>query len=112
MNRYLAHAVANSRMGANGRKFLLAAVGLRKDGALVVSTNGGTPGERTPSAHAEARLARKLDVGAKVFVARTLKNGTVANARPCENCQRLLRNKGVRIVHYTIGPNEEGKMEL
>jgi hypothetical protein len=87
-----------------------AALGLRSDGDLVLSRNGGCPNQRMPLSHAEARLCRKLDVGSYVYVARTLKDGTPAMARPCRNCERLMRSRGVARIYYTIGPGEYGVM--
>ena len=57
------------------------------------------------SAHAEARLARKLDVGSKVFVTRVNKRGDWRLARPCPNCFRVLWAKGVQTIWWTTGKN-------
>ena len=57
--------------------------------------------------HAETQLYRKiryLDIDFKdvtVYIYREWKNGTRALARPCEGCEKLLRDLGVKIVCYT-----------
>lgn len=85
------------------RAYYVGAIGLRSDGALVRATNG--PAERPfPAIHAEARLIQKLDVGATVWVARSLKNGHLALAKPCPDCERALRRRGVKKVIYSTGP--------
>lgn len=93
-------------------KYFLGAVGIRSDGAVVWCRNGGAPDERTYSAHAEARLARKLDWGSEVFVARTRADGTIALAKPCIRCENTLRHRGVQRVTYTISHNEVGVLKL
>jgi tRNA(Arg) A34 adenosine deaminase TadA len=87
------------------------AVGVRKDGAIVVSSNISTRVPE-PEAHAEARLAKKLDWGATVYVARILRDGTMGLARPCKNCMAALRWKGVKIVYYSISNIEYGVLKL
>lgn len=66
-----------------------------------------------PTAHAEARLAKKLDVGSVVYVARVrCDNGKLAMSKPCPHCERILKNRGVKRVTYTIGENEFGVLEF
>ena len=89
------------------RNYLLAAVVKRNDGALVVSPNALTK-EPEPNAHAEARALRKADSGSTLYVARVLRDGGWALARPCKRCQALIRSMRVRKVYYTIGPGEYG----
>ena len=93
------------------RKYRLAALGIRKDGTIVTSTNLPC---RQPEkkAHAEARLARKLDQGAEVYVVRVLRCGSLANARPCKDCQATLWRHGVKRVYYSISNMEYGVMTL
>lgn len=104
----LNQAIGATFGGCQSRKFRLAAIGIRRDGRIVVSRNGGTKGERTPSAHAEARLARKLDKGSIVYVARTTKIGNTVIAKPCPRCLAVLKYKAVSKVVYTINENEYG----
>lgn len=39
--------------------------------------------------------------GATIFVARVLKNGSRAKAKPCEICQRAIDAYGIRVVRWT-----------
>lgn len=82
------------------------------DGARVQATNGGMAGCRCPSMHAECRLARKLDYGSVVYVARTLKSGEIAMARPCVRCYAVLKAKGVSRIYYTINDSEFGVIDV
>ena len=40
-------------------------------------------------------------VGSEIYVARVLRNGSLALAKPCEICQRFLRAVGVERVYYS-----------
>jgi cytidine deaminase len=94
------------------RSFIFGAIGIRNDGRMVKALNGPTVSP-SKQAHAEARLARKLDVGSEVYVARVLIiSGDFAMAKPCHNCERILRSVGVKRVYYTIGPGEYGILEF
>jgi hypothetical protein len=96
------------------RSFFLGAVGIRFDGAIVRSLNSSTD---VPNrlAHAEARLAKKLDFGTpEVYTARLTfagtpgNKGTFALAKPCYSCCKILLSRGVQQVFYSIGPGEYG----
>ena len=94
------------------RVFSLGAAGIRNDGTVVISRNGPTNigRDRTNKAeswhaHAEARLAKKLDVGATVYVVRVVPSGTWKNAKPCDSCIKLLKRKGVKKIVYTSSDN-------
>lgn len=93
------------------RSFFLGAVGIRNDGKVVQSINGAT-GNPVPKGHAEARLAKKLDYNAVVYVARVNKQGEFAMSRPCVNCMRALKAARVKKIYYSIGPNEFGVIDL
>jgi tRNA(Arg) A34 adenosine deaminase TadA len=106
----IAAAVAFGNQSKNPflrKDYLLAAVIQRRDGAIVVSTNSLSH-LPTPSGHAEARAIRKADVGCVLYVARVTRDGQWAMSKPCKHCQALIRNRGIRKVYYTIGPNEYG----
>jgi tRNA(Arg) A34 adenosine deaminase TadA len=100
---------------ADFRDFRIAAVGVRNDGAIVSSANGAVKETGVlryrafPKAHAEARLSRKLDVGATVYVARASKTGAATMAKPCPTCKRFLKARGCRRVVFTTydGVGEE-----
>jgi len=94
------------------RTYLLGAIGIRSDGAMVFAQNGPTESPN-PLAHAENRLSKKLDYGATVYVARVrICDGQFAMAKPCPNCRRILKSRGVKKVMYTIGPDEYGVLNL
>ena len=76
------------------------------------ATNGGAAGCVQLAAHAEARLARKIDYGSVVYVARTLKSGEIAMARPCDRCYAVLKAKGVNKIYYTVNDSEYGVISL
>lgn len=105
-------AAEHAAAGAGGpKKFLLAALGERRDGTLVQAQNGCSR-DIQPAHHAEARLCRKLDQGATVWVARVNRRGEWRLARPCPGCLARLRAKHVRLVYYTIRPQEYGVIWL
>lgn len=109
--KMFAIACGMSRTKLDMRSYFIGAVALRSDDTLVSAYNG-SPMLPIPEAHCEARLCRKLDRNAIVYVARTLKNGDWAFSRPCENCIRALRRSYVKRVYYTIAPGEFGCIEL
>lgn len=105
------------RLKSNDRKidnrtFLLGAIGMRNDGVIVSSRNIAAP-DCAPRHHAESRLVRKMTPGSTVWVARVRRrNGEWALAKPCANCERILRSTGVHRVVYTISPGEWGVIDL
>lgn len=92
------------------RHFILSAIAIRSDGAIVKSINSPVP-EPNRVVHAEYKVCKKIDAGATVYVAR-IKNidgkQVFAMARPCHDCMKLLKSKKVKRVYYTIGSNEFG----
>ena len=59
---------------------------------------------KTLHAEASAILSarHKNDLqGATIIVYRDLKNGSLANARPCDDCQKLMRAYGIKKMIYT-----------
>lgn len=104
-------ALGSENRSRDNRGFLLGAIGLRNDGVVMQARN--VPAlDFAPDHHAETRLARKLTPNSIVWVARVLKNGLWAIAKPCAGCQIRLRAVGVRRVVYTIAPNEWGVIDL
>jgi len=58
------------------------------------------------SQHAEQRACRKNDSKADyIVVCRKLKNGQLANARPCNICMSVIKQNGINVVYYS---NDEG----
>jgi len=93
------------------RHYRLGAVGIRSDGTIVTANN--IPCRQTQmEAHAEARLVRKLNHGSEVYVVRILRCGSLANARPCVNCQSSMWKRGVKRVYYSISNTEYGCIQL
>lgn len=112
MHKYLRMASRVSIKGNWCRKAHIGAVGIRRDGTIVQSWNGSAT-DVMPMAHAEARLAKKLDAGSVVYVARVRRdNGKLAMSKPCAHCERILRNRGISRVTYTINENEYGVLEF
>lgn len=108
---YYLNMAAGAAIRDDGRTYHLGAVAIRSDGALVSARNART---ECPNrlAHAEYRVARKADVGAIVFVARVTRDGQWAMSRPCSNCQRAMKSRGVKKAYYTIAPEEYGVLNL
>lgn len=67
------------------------------------------------SLHAEQAVIVKLlhtnrqhlIAGATVYVSRILSNGTTSIAKPCSECEKILRNLGIKRVRYTTGNRNE-----
>lgn len=112
MIRYLNQAIKEANNDTDPtRAYRFAVIGIRSDGAIVRSRNLSTkvPEHR---AHAESRIVRKLDVGAIIYIARILKNGSAAMARPCIKCENVLRAHGIKKAYYTIAHKEYGVLEF
>ncbi len=88
--------------------FRLIALGLRKDGALVKSVN--SPSQHPDrKCHAEYKLCKKMDFGGEIYVARVLyQNNQFGMARPCPNCQKVIKSRGIKKVYYTIDKDSYG----
>ena len=95
----------------DNRTFMMGAVGVRRDGTVVSSSNILTK-DRNGHAHAEARLVRKLDYGSTVYVVRVSRSGKYRMARPCSACQLRMFHRGVTNVYYTIDEREYGVIRL
>ena len=45
----------------------------------------------------------KVDLsGASIYIFRKHKDGTLAMAKPCSNCQKVIKQLGIRKIFYTI----------
>jgi len=96
--------------GEEGRSFLLGAVAIRRDQAVVQSSNG-IGYFPCKLAHAEARVLKKAGKNSIVYVARvSRKDGSLVLARPCESCQSMMIRSCVKKCYYTISDNEYGVM--
>lgn len=98
-------AVEAALRGEDGRTYLLGAAAIRGDGAIVTATNGPAP-KPTKEAHAEYRLARKLDRKATVLVVRVKRDGSYGCALPCASCRYILALAEVAKVYYTTGESD------
>lgn len=100
----------------DSRSFLIATVGIRKDGVLVAAPNSpamikGDAPTFCREAHSEYKICRKLDKGATLYVVRISKStGKFMLARPCETCQNSMKSHGVKKCYYTISNDEYGVM--
>lgn len=86
----------------------LGAVGQRKDGAIVVSSNSLTafPDRKV---HAEYKVCKKMDVGGTLYVARVrFDDGELGMSLPCPNCQKMIRSRGIKKVYYSINKDQYG----
>ncbi len=93
------------------RRYYLGAIGIRKDGVVVGASNLCVT-HKCPEAHAEYRTTKMLTPGSVVFVCRINKQGNWMLARPCKDCQQVMRNKGVIKVYFTIKEDEYGVLRL
>ncbi len=103
--KYLDLAIRIAKGGTEERNYRIGCVGIRTDGAIVVAPNLLTK-RPEHTAHSETRTLRKCGFGATLWVARITRDGLWALAKPCVKCQALIRNKRVKRVFYTIGPEE------
>jgi pyrimidine deaminase RibD-like protein len=63
------------------------------------------------SIHAEMHALRQMNYEAKgcvMFVARALRGGGSGLAKPCDDCQEVIRKAGVKRVVYTIDNENHG----
>lgn len=118
--RYLdsAKAVALSGPGVGGRSgtsFRIGAV-LVSGKEIVVSRHNSYKTHpkllrftEYPFLHAEAACILSVGIegckGMDIYVARVLKNGATATARPCKVCRKLIRLAEIRRVTYTLENN-------
>ena len=91
------------------KRYQIACIAKRADGTIVYSINHCEP-NRQWAHHAEARVLRKCDVGATLYIARVLKRDRKewALSSPCPRCRKLIEHKKIKEVFYTIAPNEYG----
>lgn len=115
VNRFFEMAKEQALAGDEKRNFLLGAVGIRSDGALVSSKNGAVYSisddeyKTLPTAHAEGRLCRKLGKNGIVYVVRIAKkDGALVMARPCPICASLMKAREVQKIYYSINSFQYG----
>jgi len=73
-------------------------------------------GFNTASAHAEVAAIRNIwpdkRRGCKIWSMRYTTTGTLANARPCPACQRVLAEAGIRVCFYSDANGEIRRLKL
>lgn len=90
------------------KTYHIVAIAMERNKILAMTSNLPCR-ECTPEAHAEARLARRVNLRNKtVYVLRFRKDG-MALAKPCANCMTILKNARVSKVYYST---EEGMESL
>ncbi len=107
----MATGIALWRAETRDISFKHGAAAIRKDGKFVISYNEKAQAP-TWKVHAEARICRKIDVGATVAVVRIGDGGVWMPSKPCKNCAKCMFRKGVSRVLYSIAKDEYGVMIL
>lgn len=86
----------------------LASVCIRSDGSITKGHNTRS-NDQNRFVHAEAKSILKAGHGAKLLiVVRVFADNTLALAKPCNSCQRLIKQYKVKKVIYSISNNEFG----
>jgi len=96
-----------------GSRFRLGAIYCQGSRVFARGCNSNKPAGTAPnSTHAEDACLRRVPIvaGGDLYVCRALADGTIAMARPCDKCMKLIREKGVETVHYS-NKNGEWKSE-
>ena len=117
-----AHAVAMTGNGVGMKsKFRLGAVLVHKNSIVSVGMNSYKThplmSRRTewPFLHAEQHAIIRAGVdnceGLDLYIARVLKNNTLALSKPCDVCAELIQEVGIKRTFYSTDAGE-GKCEL
>lgn len=93
--------------GRNKKQYHLGCVAKRKDGSIVSAFNTRSWG-KSPRSHAEAKALKKAGKGSILWVSRVLANDSYGLAKPCKDCQRLIKKYEVKKVYYSISDSEFG----
>jgi deoxycytidylate deaminase len=108
----------------NGRDFHLAAVLFRNNHVVRIGTNSSKThprfrrthknGQESSHLHAEMDVLRFAKPGDTLLVIRFSARGQVTMAKPCEHCQKHIRDAGITKVRYTDwnGEAQEWKVGL
>ncbi len=78
----------------------------------VITNDSYELGWTFPSAHAEARVVKKMNYGGTVYVARVSRDGHLAMAKPCFSCMMAMKSRFVEKVFYSINDGEYGCIDL
>ncbi len=102
------------------RAFWFGCVGVRTDGAVVVSKNGSiqncfsksmNPDEmqKISDHHAEGRVIKKMTRGGVIYVSRISRlTKELILARPCSRCRARIRSHKIDKVYYSINKDQYG----
>lgn len=112
-----AYAVALTGNGVGSKsRFRLGAVLVYKNNIVAVGTNSYKThplmAERTawPFLHAEQHAIIRAGVdnceGLDLYIARVLKNNTLALSKPCSVCAELIRDVGIKRTFYSTDEKE------
>ncbi len=81
------------------RKALTIAIGVKRDGTIVISRNGSDL-KPNPLIHAERRLLKKGGMKS-VTVLRFNRDGELKMAKPCKHCAKALALANVDRIYYS-----------
>jgi tRNA(Arg) A34 adenosine deaminase TadA len=108
----IAASLAKKKNNLDKRCFLLGAVGIRNDGAMISAINGSSEYPNR-HAHAKKKALSMMDFYATIYVVRVrVGNGTLAMARPCKSCMKALKSKKIKRIYYSISNNEYGVIDF
>jgi len=110
MIEILKHAALFARKRKDKRTFYIGAIAIRADGVMVKSRNESTV-VPCHAGHAEFRICGKITPGSTVYVGRSLSDGTLGLAKPCKQCQAILKCHKIKRVYYSISDSEYGCMD-
>lgn len=83
------------------RKKVVVRIGVNSDKTHPIATRSYPTGKPAHQLHAEMDALRFARPGDKLIVVRFLNSGELAIAKPCEHCQRLIKEKGISLVEYS-----------
>ena len=111
MDTTLCLAAKAAKVGTDIRQYAIGVVAIRFDGSVVITRNAPAR-DHSPSLHAEARALKRAGMGAKLFVARMSTTGKMALAKPCKECQKLIRSMRCKSVLYTVDNEHWNSLEI
>ena len=107
-NKYLRLALGVAIAGRTKEKsHHLGAIGIRQDGSVVSSHNTRSL-NRNGLVHAESKVIRKAGRGCTLYIVRVAANNKMTMGKPCQICQRVIKQNKVKKVVYSISENEYG----
>lgn len=96
---------------SNNHKFHVVAILYRGKGIITIEVNSNkthpksyrtySRGKPAATLHAEASALRKAKPGDRLVVMRFCKDGTLTMSKPCEHCDKLIRQHNLNSVTYS-----------